>query len=92
MEHVPVLLQESIEGLNLKAGAVVVDATLGAGGHSSAIARMFGDKVRIFGFDLDASAIKLAEESVKDAGGASRPFMRTSAGWSSAWPKRASPR
>lgn len=73
MEHVPVLLQESIEGLNLKAGAVVVDATLGAGGHSSAIARMFGDKVRIFGFDLDASAIKLAEESVKDAGGSLAP-------------------
>lgn len=69
MEHVPVLLHESIEGLNLKAGDTVVDATLGAGGHSSAIANQFGGKVQIIGFDLDTDALKLAEKSVKDSGG-----------------------
>ena len=69
MDHVPVLLHESIEGLNLKAGDTVVDATLGAGGHSSAIAKEFGKAVRIVGFDLDADALKLAEASVKKAGG-----------------------
>lgn len=69
MEHVPVLLHESIEGLNLKAGDTVVDATLGAGGHSSALARKFGSTVQIVGFDLDAEALKLAEKSVQGAGG-----------------------
>jgi 16S rRNA (cytosine1402-N4)-methyltransferase len=69
MEHVPVLLQESIEGLDLKPGSVVVDATLGAGGHSSAIAREFKDTVRIVGFDLDIEALKLAEVNVTIAGG-----------------------
>ena len=74
MEHVPVLLNESIEGLNLKAGDTVVDATLGAGGHSSAIAKEFGKTVRIIGFDLDAEALTLAEKSVKAAGGQLTPI------------------
>lgn len=74
MEHVPVLLHESIEGLRLKAGDTVVDATLGAGGHSSAIAKGLGSKVRIIGFDLDADALKLAGKSVKDAGGTLVPI------------------
>ena len=74
MEHVPVLLHESIEGLNLKAGDTVVDATLGAGGHSSAIAKAFGKDVCIVGFDLDADALALAEKAVKTAGGTLVPI------------------
>jgi 16S rRNA (cytosine1402-N4)-methyltransferase len=74
MDHVPVLLHESIEGLNLAAGATVVDATLGAGGHASAIAKVFGADVRIVGFDLDADALKLAKKSVADAGGTLTPI------------------
>lgn len=74
MEHVPVLLEESIEGLHLKDGATVVDATLGAGGHSSEIARRFGKTVSIIGFDLDADALKLAKESVETAGGKLTPI------------------
>ena len=69
IQHVPVLLQESIDGLNLHEGAVVVDGTLGAGGHSSEIAKRFGKKVRIIGFDLDTEALKLAKETVEKAGG-----------------------
>ncbi len=68
-QHVPVLLHESIDGLQIKEGDVIVDATLGAGGHSSEIARRFGHAVRIIGFDLDAEALKLARASVETAGG-----------------------
>ncbi len=69
MEHVPVLLHESIDGLLLREGATVVDATLGAGGHSSEIARRFGKKVRIIGFDLDGEALRMAQEAVEREGG-----------------------
>lgn len=69
MSHVPVLLHESIDGLDIQAGDTVVDATLGAGGHSSEIARRFGSSVSIVGFDLDTSAIAIAEQKVKEAGG-----------------------
>ncbi len=67
--HIPVLLHETIEGLNLQKGAVVVDGTLGAGGHASAIAERFGSEVKIIGFDLDRNAIAIAEKRVLDAGG-----------------------
>jgi len=69
MQHVPVLLHESIDGLTIEPGDVVIDATLGAGGHASEIARKFGDRVTVVGFDLDASALALAEETVREAGG-----------------------
>ncbi len=75
MSHVPVLLNESIDGLNIKAGETIIDATLGAGGHSSEIARRFGDTVTIVGFDLDADALKLAQKSIKDAGGKLIPIQ-----------------
>ena len=74
MQHVPVLLHESIEALNLKVGATVVDATLGAGGHSSEIAKRFGKKIQIVGFDLDADALKLAESAVRESGGTLTPI------------------
>ncbi|MEI8130022.1 MAG: 16S rRNA (cytosine(1402)-N(4))-methyltransferase RsmH [bacterium] len=74
MEHVPVLLHESIDGLRLSDGAVVVDGTLGAGGHASEIARRFGTAVTIVGFDLDAEALELAGASVKKSGGTLVPI------------------
>jgi 16S rRNA (cytosine1402-N4)-methyltransferase len=55
--HIPVLAAESIEGLNLSAGADVVDATFGGGGHSSLIL----DKItegRLFAFDQDGDAVQ----------------------------------
>lgn len=67
--HVPVLLHESIEGLQLKSGDTVVDATLGAGGHSSEIAKSLSGDVQIIGFDLDQKALDLATETIKEAGG-----------------------
>lgn len=53
--HVPVLLQESIEALDLKPGEIFLDATFGAGGHSREVRERFGDKVQIIGLDRDPS-------------------------------------
>ncbi len=54
--HKTVLLKETIEGLNLSSGAVVVDGTLGGGGHTKLICETYGD-AKIFAFDLDKGAI-----------------------------------
>jgi 16S rRNA (cytosine1402-N4)-methyltransferase len=61
-QHVPVLLKESLDFLNVRAGGVVVDATLGFGGHSSAIARRLGGAGRLICFDRDEQAMALAQE------------------------------
>lgn len=54
--HVPVLLNESIDGLALKPGGIYVDVTFGGGGHSREIlSRLTGD-ARLFSFDQDADA------------------------------------
>jgi 16S rRNA (cytosine1402-N4)-methyltransferase len=60
-QHVPVLLEESLNFLNVRAGAVVVDATLGFGGHSLAIAKRLGAKGRLICFDRDQAAMELAK-------------------------------
>ena len=52
-QHVPVLLEESLKYLNVRPGGVIVDATLGLGGHSSAIARRLGRTGRLICFDRD---------------------------------------
>ncbi len=58
--HVPVLLQDAIRFLNVRAGGTYVDATLGFGGHATAIARELGGAGRIIGFDRDPDALELA--------------------------------
>jgi 16S rRNA (cytosine1402-N4)-methyltransferase len=60
-QHVPVLLDEVLEYLNVRPGAVVADATLGLGGHSSAIARRLGKGGRLICFDRDPQAMALAK-------------------------------
>ncbi len=57
MKHVPVLLKESVEALNLHEGQIFVDGTLGSGGHSAEVLRRFGDAVEIIGLDRDEEAI-----------------------------------
>lgn len=54
--HVPVLLQESIRGLNLRDGGIYVDVTFGGGGHSREILHRMGEKSRLFSFDQDEDA------------------------------------
>lgn len=54
--HVPVLLAESIEGLNISPNGVYVDLTFGGGGHSRAILEKLGKKGRLIAFDQDEEA------------------------------------
>ena len=54
--HVPVLLNESIEGLDIKPGGIYVDVTFGGGGHSREILRRLDRKGHLYSFDQDADA------------------------------------
>jgi len=55
--HVPVLLAESIDGLNIHGGGIYVDATFGGGGHSREMLRRMDGTARLFSFDQDADAM-----------------------------------
>lgn len=55
--HVPVLLRESMEGLNIKRDGIYVDVTLGGGGHSREIMNHLSANGRLYSFDQDADAI-----------------------------------
>lgn len=54
--HVPVLLQESIDGLDIKPDGIYVDVTFGGGGHSKEILKRLGKKGHLYSFDQDADA------------------------------------
>lgn len=54
--HVPVLLQESIDGLDIKPDGIYVDVTFGGGGHSKEILSRLGKKGHLYSFDQDADA------------------------------------
>lgn len=55
--HVPVLLHESVDGLNIKPDGVYIDVTFGGGGHSREILRRLGPGGHLFSFDQDADAV-----------------------------------
>lgn len=55
--HNPVLLEESLSGLNIEPDGVYVDLTFGGGGHSRAILDRLGPKGRLLGFDQDSDAV-----------------------------------
>lgn len=61
-KHKSVLLEETIENLNIKPDGIYVDGTLGGGGHSYEIASKLSEKGRLIGIDQDADAIKAATE------------------------------
>ena len=54
--HVPVLLEESVGGLDIKPDGIYVDVTFGGGGHSCEILRHLGPQGRLYGFDQDEDA------------------------------------
>ncbi len=56
--HVPVLLKETIEGLQIKPDGTYVDCTFGGGGHSRAILEKLGSEGKLIAFDQDADAAK----------------------------------
>ncbi|MGB7393270.1 MAG: 16S rRNA (cytosine(1402)-N(4))-methyltransferase RsmH [Pricia sp.] len=64
MYHNPVLLQESVNALNVKEDGVYVDVTFGGGGHSKEILKRLGSEGRLFAFDQDEDAL---ENSIDDA-------------------------
>lgn len=51
--HIPVLLHESVEGLNIRPDGVYIDVTFGGGGHSKHILSLLGEKGKLFAFDQD---------------------------------------
>ena len=64
-EHVSVLLNETVDGLNVKPDGVYVDATLGGGGHAYEVCRRLGSKGRFIGIDQDADAIQAATKRLE---------------------------
>ena len=54
--HIPVLLQQAIDGLDIKEGGKYIDLTFGGGGHSLEILNRLGDNGKLYAFDQDADA------------------------------------
>lgn len=54
--HVPVLLKESVDGLNIQPGGIYVDVTFGGGGHSREILSRISEGGHLYSFDQDADA------------------------------------
>ena len=65
-KHKSVLLDETIDSLNIKPDGIYVDGTLGGGGHSLEICKRLSDKGRLIGIDQDLDAIAAATERLKD--------------------------
>ncbi len=63
--HISVLLNETIEALNIKSDGIYVDGTAGGAGHSSEIAKRI-ENGKLYAFDRDPDAVKIASERLKD--------------------------
>lgn len=68
MKHVPVLLQEAIESLQLKNGMNVIDCTLGDAGHSEAMLEKISPNGKLLGIDLDPEAVLRAKQFLYNFG------------------------
>lgn len=64
-KHIPVLLEEVIDSLNIKSDGIYVDCTLGGAGHSSEIIKRLSPKGLLIGIDQDMNAINAAKERLK---------------------------
>ncbi|WP_138415022.1 16S rRNA (cytosine(1402)-N(4))-methyltransferase RsmH [Aquibacillus sediminis] len=65
-EHFSVLKQEAVDGLNIQPNGTYVDCTLGAGGHSEAIASQLGEGGKLLAFDQDQHSIEAAKQRLSD--------------------------
>lgn len=65
-EHIPVLLKECIEGLEIKKNGIYIDGTLGGAGHSLKIATILNNTGLLIGIDRDEEALKKAKDTLKD--------------------------
>ena len=66
--HVSVLLKETVDGLNLKPGAVIVDGTMGFGGHTQEVLKRLEGTGRVICIDQDADAIAAASGTLEGPG------------------------
>ena len=64
--HVPVLLEEVLEYLDVRPGGVICDATLGLAGHSSEIVKRLGGRGRLIAFDRDPEAMEAAKARLEE--------------------------
>ena len=67
-EHTTVLLNEAVEGLNIKSDGIYVDCTLGGAGHSSLILSRLGAGGKLYAFDQDETAIANAKQKLAEYG------------------------
>ena len=65
-KHIPVMLNECIEGLNIKPDGIYVDGTIGGAGHSKEIVKRLSANGLLIGIDRDEEALKAAKENLKD--------------------------
>ena len=65
-KHIPVLLNETIEELNIKPDGIYVDGTLGGAGHSYEIAKRLSKNGRLIGIDRDQDALNVAEKRLNE--------------------------
>ena len=65
--HVPVLLKEAIDFLNVRRGGTYIDATVGLGGHSYEIAKRLGAPGHLIGLDKDPAALQIAQRKLAPA-------------------------
>ena len=61
-QHIPVLMREAVDALNIRVGGTYVDATLGRAGHAQEIAQRIGESGKLIGFDRDPRAIELGRK------------------------------
>ena len=85
--HLPVLLEECLEGLNVKNGGIYFDGTLGGAGHSYEILKRSAPDGRLIATDLDTDAIAAATERLKDFKGRFEIFNCNYKDYSSAFEK-----
>ena len=64
--HVSVLLQETVDGLNIKPDGIYIDGTFGRGGHSSLVLSQLGSNGRLIAIDRDPQAIEAAQRFAND--------------------------
>lgn len=66
--HTSVLLEETIEALNVKPDGVYLDGTLGGGGHACEVCRRLNDQGRFYGIDQDEAAVEAAGKRLEEFG------------------------
>ena len=66
--HIPVLFEECMEGLAIKADGIYVDCTAGGGGHSAGIVERLGDQGRLISLDKDDEALSACAKRRQEMG------------------------